>query len=281
MNLTDLPGHSTTGAADPAAGARELPPSLSFKRISRLFESREGEEVVALQDVDLAVGKGEFVAVVGPSGCGKSTLLAIAAGLDVPTAGTVRIDGTALNGPRRGVATVFQNDHLLPWRTIEDNLLLPLELRGGIGEEQRCAAADLLKQVGLAQFARKYPHELSGGMRQRAAICRALIQQPDLLLMDEPFGALDALTREQMIVDLQALWLSRRNSVLFITHGIEEAVFLADRVIVMSPRPGRIALELKITLPRPRKWSAVHDEPEFHRFIRIIRETFEQQGVIH
>jgi NitT/TauT family transport system ATP-binding protein len=278
MNLTDLAMLASASAA-PAAGA--TPPSLSFKRISRMFESREGEEVIALEDIDLDIRKGEFVAVVGPSGCGKSTLLALAAGLDVPTAGTVRIDGAALNGPRRGVATVFQNDHLLPWRTIEDNILLPLELRGRIDAQHRRAAADLLKQVGLAQFGRKYPHELSGGMRQRAAICRALIQQPDLLLMDEPFGALDALTREQMIADLQTLWLSRRNSVLFITHGIEEAVFLADRVIVMSPRPGRIALELNITLPRPRKWSAVHDDPEFHRFIRIIRETFEQQGIIH
>jgi NitT/TauT family transport system ATP-binding protein len=278
MNLTDL---AMLAGATPAASAGDTPPSLSFKRISRMFESREGEEIIALQDVDLAVAKGEFVAVVGPSGCGKSTLLALAAGLDVPTAGSVRIDGTALSGPRRGVATVFQNDHLLPWRTIEDNILLPLELRGAIDAQHRRAAADLLKQVGLAQFGRKYPHELSGGMRQRAAICRALIQQPDLLLMDEPFGALDALTREQMIADLQTLWLTRRNSVLFITHGIEEAVFLADRVIVMSPRPGRIALELNITLPRPRKWSAMHDDPEFHRFIRIIRETFERQGIIH
>jgi NitT/TauT family transport system ATP-binding protein len=279
MSPTDPAMISGTEPMTTATG--NMPPSLSFKRISRMFESREGEEITALQDVDLAVAKGEFVAVVGPSGCGKSTLLALAAGLDAPTAGSVRVDGTALNEPRRGVATVFQNDHLLPWRTIEDNILLPLELRGTIDAQHRRAAADLLKQVGLAQFGRKYPHELSGGMRQRAAICRALIQQPELLLMDEPFGALDALTREQMIADLQTLWLTRGNSVLFITHGIEEAVFLADRVIVMSPRPGRIVLEVNITLPRPRKWSAVHDTPEFQRFIRVIRETFEQQGIIH
>ncbi|MGF6507957.1 ABC transporter ATP-binding protein [Paraburkholderia sp. 32] len=266
--------HTVNGAA-PGIDDRR-PPALNFRRVTRYFEGPDGSEVVALQDVNLAVRVGEFVAIVGPSGCGKSTLLSMAAGLDAPTAGEVSVDGTPLTGPRRHVANVFQNDHLLPWRTIIDNVLLPIELKGRIENKHREKAAELLRQVGLERFQNSYPHQLSGGMRQRASITRALIQDPNLLLMDEPFGALDALTREQMISDLQALWLKRGNSVLFITHGIEEAIFLADRVIVMSPRPGRIVQTLEITLPRPRTWAGLHNDPLFQEFMQIIRTSFEE-----
>ena len=266
--------HTVNGAAPGIDDSR--PPALTFRRITRFFEGPDGSEVVALQDVNLAVRVGEFVAIVGPSGCGKSTLLSMAAGLDAPTAGQVSVDGTPLTGPRQHVANVFQNDHLLPWRTIIDNVLLPIELEGRIEIRHREKAAELLRQVGLERFQDSYPHQLSGGMRQRASITRALIQDPNLLLMDEPFGALDALTREQMISDLQTLWLKRGNSVLFITHGIEEAIFLADRVIVMSPRPGRIVQTLEITLPRPRTWAGLHNDPHFQEYMQIIRTSFEE-----
>ncbi|MDX3906124.1 MAG: ABC transporter ATP-binding protein [Pigmentiphaga sp.] len=255
--------------------------TLRFARVTKLFDTREGDEVCALDDFDLTIAPGEFVAVVGPSGCGKSTLLSLAAGLDTPTAGHVSVDGKELARPHPESATVFQADQLLPWRSVLDNILLPLGLREKLTARHRERAEAWLKQVGLEGFGNKYPHELSGGMRQRVSLCRALIQNPRLLLMDEPFGALDALTREQMIADLQALWTSLGNSVLFITHGIDEAVFLADRVIVMSPRPGRIALELPIPLPRPRRWKEALQDPAFHALMAQVRETFEAQGVLH
>jgi len=254
--------------------------ALRFSRVIKLFDTREGDEVCALDDFDLTIQPGEFVAVVGPSGCGKSTLLSMAAGLDTPTAGHVSIDGKVLTAPHPESATVFQADQLLPWRTVLDNILLPLGLRGKLTREHHEQAEAWLRRVGLAGFGNKYPHELSGGMRQRVSLCRALIQHPRLLLMDEPFGALDALTREQMIADLQSLWTSLGNSVLFITHGIDEAVFLADRVIVMSPRPGRIALELAVPLPRPRRWKDALQDPTFHSLMATVRETFQAQGVL-
>ncbi|MCY1243071.1 Aliphatic sulfonates import ATP-binding protein SsuB [compost metagenome] len=175
---------------------------------------------------------------------------------------------------------VFQSDLLLYWRSILDNILLPIEIKGLDRKAYADRARDLLVQVGLQGFADKFPSELSGGMQQRASICRALIQEPGLLLMDEPFGALDALTREQMIMDLQTMWMRLGNTVLFITHGIDEAVFLADRVIVMSPRPGRVDLDLTIDIPRPRRWSGIHENPRFHHFVRQVREVFEAQGVL-
>lgn len=270
MTLSDIPGNKT------ATGA-----SLRFSRVTKLFDTREGDEVCALDDFDLTIAPGEFVAVVGPSGCGKSTLLSMAAGLDTPTAGHVSIDGKDLTRPHPESATVFQADQLLPWRTVLDNILLPLGLRGKLGASHRERAEAWLRQVGLAGFGNKYPHELSGGMRQRVSLCRALIQEPRLLLMDEPFGALDALTREQMIADLQTLWSELGNSVLFITHGIDEAVFLADRVIVMSPRPGRIALELKVPIARPRRWKDTLQSPDFLALMAQVRDTFEAQGVLH
>ena len=247
--------------------------------VSKTYPVRKGPDVAALSPTTLTIAPGEFVAVVGPSGCGKSTLLSMIAGLTDPTSGRVRIDGETVTRPHPKVGVVFQNDLLLYWRTVADNILLPVEIKGWHRDDYRARMTALLEQVGLEEFAQKYPGELSGGMRQRVAICRALIQQPGLLLMDEPFGALDALTREQMIIDLQAMWGALDNTVLFITHSIDEAVFLADRVLVMSPRPGRIALDLRVEFDRPRKWR-VHKEPVFQEHVARIRAIFEAAGVL-
>jgi NitT/TauT family transport system ATP-binding protein len=202
------------------------------------------------------------------------------AGLTPASTGQVRINGEMIIKPHRQTGVVFQSDLLLYWRTILDNILLPIEIKKLDVDACRSRAEALLKQVGLDGFGNKYPSELSGGMRQRVAICRAMIQDPGLLLMDEPFGALDALTREQMIMDLQAVWLRVQNTVLFITHGIEEAVFLGDRVLVMSPRPGRVDLDLRIDMPRPRQWRLAHEDREFQGYVRQIRDIFEAKGVL-
>ena len=264
----------------PQPGARHGIP-VRMTRLSKRFETETGEEVVALRELSLDVAPGEFVAVVGPSGCGKSTLLSIVAGLERPSAGTLEIDGAPSTAPHPRSGVVFQSDYLLPWRTILQNVLLPIEIKRLDRAAHLPVAEDLLREVGLEGFGAKLPHELSGGMRQRAAICRAIIQRPGLLLMDEPFGALDALTREQMITDLQSLWTSWGNTVIFITHGIDEAVFLADRVVVLSPRPGRIDLDLTIDLPRPRRWPDTHTDPRFQEALVEIRRCFERRGVLH
>jgi NitT/TauT family transport system ATP-binding protein len=248
--------------------------------VSKTYSVRAGDDVLALDHLDLDVAPGSFVAVVGPSGCGKSTLLSLLAGLIPVSAGQLTIDGEDVVKPHPKAGVVFQSDLLLDWRSILDNVLLPIEIKKLDRKAWVNRARDLLAQVGLQGFDDKFPSELSGGMRQRVAICRALIQEPGLLLMDEPFGALDALTREQMIMDLQTMWLRLRNTVLFITHGIDEAVFLADRVIVMSPRPGRVDLDLTIDIPRPRSWNAVHENPAFQHYVRQVREIFEAKGVL-
>jgi len=266
---------STTRAGATRSGAAVLIESLR-----KTYETRTGDDVEALAPLSVDVAPGEFVAIVGPSGCGKSTLLSLIAGLDAPTSGRVLVDGDEVRRPHPKVGIVFQNDLLLYWRSVLDNVLLPVEIKGWDRNASRAHAEALLGQVGLADFAGRYPGELSGGMRQRVAICRALIQEPDLLLMDEPFGALDALTREQMIVDLQAMWRSVGNTVVFITHSIDEAVFLADRVLVMSPRPGRIELDLPIAFERPRQWT-IHKDPEFQRLAGEIRAIFEADGVLN
>ena len=254
--------------------------AVKIDHVQKIFETRDGDEVIALDGTDLTVAAGEFVAVVGPSGCGKSTLLSMIAGIDSPTSGRILVDNKPLIGPNPRTSVVFQNDYLLPWRNIIDNVLLPIEIKRLDTRLYRERAEALLTQVGLAGFGGRFPLELSGGMRQRAAICRAVIQEPGLLLMDEPFGALDALTREQMIMDLQNLWLRLKNTVVFITHGIDEAVFLADRVIVMSRRPGRIDMQLDIDLPRPRKWNEIHRNPGFTEAVAKVRGRFEEQGVL-
>jgi NitT/TauT family transport system ATP-binding protein len=261
-----------------AAAPSQTGVAVRLEQVRKIYETREGDEVLALEATDLEVAPGEFVAVVGPSGCGKSTMLMLLAGLIPTSAGRILIDGLEVTRPHPRIGVVFQSDLLLYWRSVLDNVLLPVEIKGWRRADYVPRAEELLAQVGLEGFENKYPSELSGGMRQRVAICRALIQKPGLLLMDEPFGALDALTREQMIVDLQAMWRQIANTVVFITHSIQEAVFLADRVVVMSPRPGRIELDLVVDFPRPRPWS-IHEDPRFLAQARQVREVFEARGV--
>lgn len=247
--------------------------------VSKRFR-RGTTETHALENIDLTVGSGEFLAIVGPSGCGKSTLLRLVAGLIAPSTGRIVVNGNVVTAPQTALGIVFQSPVLLEWRTVLDNVLLQLELRGLDPASQRDRALQLLDSVGLGEFADRFPRELSGGMRQRTAIVRALIHDPPLLLMDEPFGALDALTREQMRIDLEALWLRSEKTVVFITHSIDEAVLLADRVVVMSTRPGRIEQELAVTMPRPRGLSARKSE----RFIALterITQIFLARGVLH
>jgi len=230
---------------------------IDLSGVGMTYEAASGP-VEALAGISLAVGAGEFVSLVGPSGCGKSTLLRIVAGLRSATVGAVMVGGRKVTRPIADIGMVFQAPILLKWRTILDNILLPAELAGKDKRAYWARAHELLEMAGLHGFADKLPRELSGGMQQRASLCRALLLDPPLLLMDEPFGALDAMTRDDMALELLRIWGERdlareqRKTVLFVTHSIGEAVFLSDRVVVMSPRPGRIAADLQIDLPRPR-----------------------------
>ncbi len=240
---------------------------------------RGGQETLALAEVNIDAADGEFIAIVGPSGCGKSTLLRLVAGLHPCTTGAIDVSGKRVSGPVTNVGIVFQSPVLLEWRNTLDNVLFQADMRGLPIEKYRARATELLQQVGLDEFANRYPHELSGGMRQRASIARALLHDPPLLLMDEPFGALDALTREQMRLDIEELWMRTKKTVLFITHSVDEAVLLADRVLVMSARPGRIDREIVIGLPRPRGLEARHTA----RFVEVcdeINEIFFRHGVL-
>jgi NitT/TauT family transport system ATP-binding protein len=230
----------------------EAPAALELRHITMTFETAEGE-MNAVEDCSLQTRPGEFVCILGPSGCGKTTLLRIAAGLIPPTAGEVYFAGVRTAGPPPDIGMVFQRPVLLPWRTSVDNVLLPVEFLGLDLRTLKSKALKLLHLVGLDGFENRFPYELSGGMQQRVAISRALIHDPRVLLMDEPFGALDAMTRDVMNMELQRIWLEERKTVLFVTHSIEEAVFLADRVLVMSKRPGRIVEEIAVRLDRPRK----------------------------
>jgi NitT/TauT family transport system ATP-binding protein len=235
--------------------------------------------VEALRDIDLTVGRGELVAVVGPSGCGKSTLLRIIAGLRPASRGRVQVDGRPVVRPIPSVGMVFQAPVLLKWRTIEDNVLLPAELSRLDRRDYRARAAQLLRLVGLAEFAQKLPRELSGGMQQRASLCRALLLDPPLLLMDEPFGALDAMTRDEMNLELLRVWGQgsgeERKTIVFVTHSIPEAVFLADRVIVMTSRPGRLGRVFDVPLPRPRT-AASRARPDFGALTLAIHESLQR-----
>ena len=244
---------------------------IDFNRVTRIFNSRDGDQITALEDVTLTIAANEFVTLVGPSGCGKSTLLRIVAGLILPTAGTASIGGVPVTEPRSETGIVFQAPTLLPWASVLENVLLPLRMMRKMDSGSADKAGALLKLVGLAGFEGKSPRELSGGMQQRVAICRALVHEPDILLMDEPFGALDALTREEMTMELLRIWGERPKTVLFVTHSITEAVVLADRVVVMSPRPGRIAEIIDVKSPRPRSFH-VEGNAEFHDAARRIRE---------
>jgi NitT/TauT family transport system ATP-binding protein len=243
---------------------------IRLDRVGKTFRGRDGGGVEALRDVSLEVTAGEFVAIVGASGCGKSTLLRLVAGLVPASRGTVVLDGAVVREPRPETAMVFQAPTLLPWADVLRNVTFPLRLmrRADAGTEGR--ARSLLATAGLAGFENCLPRELSGGMQQRVAICRALLQEPRVLLMDEPFGALDALTREEMSLELLRLWAARRMAVLFVTHSIPEAVLLADRVVVMSPRPGRVVDVVEVGLPRPRGFEQEGSD-EFQRCARRIR----------
>ncbi|KPL51312.1 ABC transporter ATP-binding protein [Prosthecomicrobium hirschii] len=251
---------------------------IVLKGVGKTFV-RGLQRTTALAGVDIEIARGAFVAVVGPSGCGKSTLLRLVSGLVMPSEGSVRVAGEPVVGPRADTGIVFQKATLVDWRDILGNVLLQLEMRGIDGPEARERARTLLTAVGLGGFENRYPHELSGGMQQRAAIARGLVHQPGMLLMDEPFGALDALTREQMRLDLEALWLRERMTVFFITHSIDEAVLLADRVIVMSQRPGTVDHVFDVDLPRPRGLAARND-PRFAALTDAITRIFLSRGVL-
>ena len=252
---------------------------VSLNRISKQFSTPD-RPVIALTDVSMEVRRGEFVCLLGPSGCGKSTLLNIVAGLSRPSSGDVVVMGQPVKDPVASLGVVFQRDLLLPWRTVLQNVLLQAEIRGLPKSKSVDRARELLAAVGLEGFADRYPSELSGGMAQRVAICRALLHDPDLLLMDEPFAALDAITRDQMGIELQRLWLGNDKTVLFVTHSIPEAVYLADRVLVFTPAPARIAADVSIEFERPRRLS-VRDSPEFVKYLVQLRGYFESFGVLH
>lgn len=224
---------------------------IRLSGVSRSFDGRSGR-VEALRDIDLDIADGEFVAVLGRSGCGKSTLLRLVAGLLPVTAGAVTVADTPVARPRQDVAMLFQRPALLPWRTVLDNVLLPVEIFGWKRAQHRDRARQLLELAGLTGFEKRLPHELSGGMQQRVSLCRSLISQPRVMLMDEPFSALDALTREELSGELQRIHMETSATVVFVTHSIEEAVLLADRVVVLSPRPGRIRDIVDVAIPRPR-----------------------------
>ncbi len=245
-------------------------PILSAKGIAKTFHGRDGD-VRALGDVSLEISAGEFVSLVGPSGCGKTTLLRILGGLLQADCGVVRIDGQSMTQPRQEIGFVFQNPTLMPWRTVLRNVTLPLEVRGNGGERNRKRAMQLLSLVGLIGFENSYPRELSGGMQQRVAIARALVYEPSILLMDEPFGSLDAITRNQMNLELLRIWRATGKTILMVTHTLQEAVFLADRVLIMSPRPGHIEATVHVALPRPRDTDTFYEE-EFTALYHLVRD---------
>jgi NitT/TauT family transport system ATP-binding protein len=259
---------------EPRPPAALPPPLLELQGVTKLYQTREGKRIEALRDINLAIGEGEFVTVVGPSGCGKSTLLRILCGLERRSGGAIRFAGRALEGPSRQVGIVLQAPVLLAWRTVLDNVLLPVEVQRLNRAEHLDRAQALLEMAGLSGFAKRYPFELSGGMQQRVSICRALIHDPSFLLMDEPFGALDAMTRESMNLELLRIWKDRRKTMMLVTHSIAEAVFLADRVVAMSPRPGRIVECVTIDLPRPRTLE-MFTSKAFGRYVSQIRDLFD------
>jgi NitT/TauT family transport system ATP-binding protein len=259
-----------------AAGA--TPATPSFVDFRDVFLAYEGHQDFAVEDITLSIKPGEFAAFVGPSGCGKSTFMKLATGLKPPTRGTVTVEGAKVTGPLKIVGMAFQAPTLLPWRTTIDNVLLPLEIvephRSNFKRDRAKyveTARALLKTVGLEGYENKFPYQLSGGMQQRASICRALVHKPKMLLLDEPFGALDAFTREELWCILRDLWTEQRFTVILVTHDLREAVFLADTVYVMSKRPGRILTRREIDLPRPRDLEVTYTE-EFSHIVHDMRE---------
>ena len=254
------------------ADAQSRRPVIELQGVSKTYRTADGE-VPSLRPIDFTIGEGEFVVVVGPSGCGKTTLLKMIAGLLPPSQGEIRVEGTPIVKPHGGVGIVFQTAMLLPWRNVFRNVMMPVEVKGLPREKYAARAQALLKMVGLQGFENKFPWQLSGGMQQRASICRALVHDPKIVLMDEPFGALDAMTRERMNVELQRIQRETKKTVLLITHSIPEAVFLADRVMVMSARPGNIAAVYEVSLRRPRSLEVLSD-PAFIELTQTIRAHF-------
>jgi NitT/TauT family transport system ATP-binding protein len=271
----DVLNESVRERAPAMDAARDV---IAVRRLSMTYGGG-GDAVTALRDIDFTVGEGEFMSIVGPSGCGKSTLLKILAGLMPASAGEAVLNDVPISGPRKDIGVVFQSPVLFPWRSVLGNVLLPVDVQRLGRERMTERALELIALVGLSGFERRYPWELSGGMQQRVALVRALIHDPALLLMDEPFGALDALTREAMNVELQRIWLERRKTVLFVTHSTSEAVFLADRVLVMTQRPGRIGDMLDVDFPRPRSLDVMTTEA-FGVHVRRIRAALNAGGGI-
>ena len=252
---------------------------ISVNNLNKIYTKKKSSATHALSDINFNIKKGEFVSILGPSGCGKTTLLNILAGLLSKSAGSAKIAGREVLKPLKEVGMVFQAPTLLPWRTIKENIMVPVEVQKLDKSYHSKRADELIKMVGLVGFEDKYPHELSGGMQQRAGICRALVHEPAVLLMDEPFGALDALTREYMNLELLRIWKDSGQTIVFVTHSITEAVFLSDRVIVLSPRPGRIAEIVDIPIKRPRDLSALASD-ETGMYVKRIRKYFNTESVI-
>lgn len=272
----ELPVNQTgtlSTAGDPPGNTAQA--ALNLSGLSVVYHTSRGP-LTALQNFDLSVAQGEFVAVIGPSGCGKSTLLKVVSGLLPISAGSATLSGHVIAGPRADVGIVFQQPTLLPWKTVRQNVLVPIRAQGLSTEEHGHYADELLSLVGLGKFGNYLPRELSGGMQQRVGIARGLVHKPSVLLMDEPFAALDALSRERMTVEMQSIWIATRKTIVFITHSIPEAVFLADRVVVMSNRPGTNHLELAIPLERPRTLATM-ERPEFGALCNRLRRTFDEE----
>jgi len=266
---------SATQTASPRAATRRL---IELAGVSKIYQTADGP-VESLKPLSFDIREGEFLAIVGPSGCGKSTLLKMVAGLLPVTGGVIKLNDVPVNGPPDDIGIVFQSPVLLAWRNVLENILLQVEMRHLSRAQYLPKAQALLDMVGLTGFANKLPWQLSGGMQQRASICRALVHDPAVLLMDEPFGALDAMTREKMNLELQRIWSETHKTVLFITHSIPESVFLADRVLVMTERPGDIAAIYDVNLPRPRSLDMMGDR-DFVALARQIRTHFYSQGTL-
>jgi NitT/TauT family transport system ATP-binding protein len=252
---------------------------IEVRQARKVYETRH-DSVEAVGGISFDVNEGEFVTILGPSGCGKSTLLMMCAGLDHLTSGSITIDNQPMTGPRDNIGVMFQEATLLPWRSVIDNVMFPVQILKRSRDVYARRAADLIELVGLKGFENKRPHQLSGGMRQRAAICRALVCDPDILLMDEPFSALDAITRDEMNVVLLDIWQRYNKTALFVTHSIREAVLLSDRVLVMTQRPSKIAEDVKIPFARPRD-PGIADTEEFDRLCRYLHGLIEGRAARH
>jgi NitT/TauT family transport system ATP-binding protein len=261
----------TTAQLAERSGAVETGPIIEVSNITMRFTSKRSE-TVALDDVSLTVDEGEFVTIAGPSGCGKSTLLRIVAGLAQVSAGEVNLYGKPVTSPQRDIGFAFQRSALLEWRGVRKNILLQAEMRGMDKRHAERRVADLIELTGLTGFEKALPHELSGGMQQRVALCRALLHEPRVLLMDEPFGALDALTREHMNIEMNRIWRETGTTIVLVTHSVPEAVYLGSRIVIMSPRPGRIVETLSPGLPDERDYGATLKDPRFTQAAERIRD---------